>query len=221
MARARRTIKNAKRKKYKNGRSSATGLAQAFRKKFKMRSNPSKAVIDALKGALPIGVGFFGGRYAIGKVVPHISKVPVIGKYSKYHGVLASLGLMVGVAYASKSVSALKKHREKLMWGLALASIEQVAKATGIAGYLGMGEYLQMGEYIQTGEYIAQDEYYSELGEFYAEMGDNAGKYPSQLAPIPDVPALKAIPEVSMVQPVQPWGADSDLYQGVFAQSML
>jgi hypothetical protein len=176
MRRSRRSIKAARRR---------GGLSLAYARRFRMRTNPTGGIVDALKMALPIGVSFYGSRFIINQLGDKVPMIDRLGTFKKP----ALAGLMVVAAhYGTTKITALKKHRHGIMIGTSLNLIDNLlahfapASVKAMFGVGDAGIYGGMGEYVQVGEYVTVDgappidddialSDYVEIGDVEEELG--------------------------------------------------
>lgn len=187
LARARKYIK-----------SPPSGPAKAYKKRFKMRTNPA-SMIDAVLQAVPVAGGLYASRYITNRLGPRIPGMDALGKFRgpAQAGIFALL-----VHYGTRRFRF--QYRGAAVMGAGINLVDSVvqafappkyARAFGIAsapeslppveeGGEGVGEYLQVGEYMQVGpggppvdsslslgEYVSVDGIEADLGAIESDLG--------------------------------------------------
>lgn len=235
LMRARRAIRWER----KHGR----GRARAYIKRYRMRTNPITAVVEALKSTAPVAVGFFAGRALATKGMELLkARLPasVSTALGQHDGPVASLLAVVAAHYATKKIGKLAKYRTALMIGTSLNAFYTALKTYnpgGVAGYLGVGDWPAYGpqgafpvataDYIDTSDYIEVGDYI-ETGAYedvaaYEDLGTAVGGYQGgrvkMLGPIPRVASKVPIQRFPASVPAEHWSpsAEEALYTGVFA----
>ena len=211
-------------------RAHGRGKARAYLSKYRMRSNPVRGLIDALKMALPVAAGYVGARLAAANFarIPGVSSLPAV--VLNHSGPIAALLAVVGANYLTNKVGALRKHRTGIMSGVALNAVMTLVGAyapDSIKGYIGAGDYAyndaMSNYYAAQADYVTSDDYiessdYVETGAFedMAAYEDMAG-----LGPIPHQNQLVAATQRSAFVQVPSWEPElsrSGLHTGIFGK---
>lgn len=181
LMRARRSIRN----RYK------TPLGTAYKRRYKMRSNPAGMFMDTLKQAAPVAAGLYGSRFVsrFSSKIPGFNSLPAVAQ-----GPVAAGLVVLGAHFLTKKVKPLMKYRGALLLGSGLNLIDQVVSAfapdsllhsvglisQGDKVKLGLGEYHSvydgaMSDYIGVGSTPIDDEItmsdYIEVGQLEEELG--------------------------------------------------
>ena len=107
LLRARRAIRN----RYK------TPLGSATLRRYRMRSNPGGAVVDAVKAAVPVALALYASRFAsawLSARVPGLNRLPV-----QAQGPVMAAGVILLAHFGTKKVGFLAKHRAPSCWASA------------------------------------------------------------------------------------------------------
>jgi hypothetical protein len=169
MARARRSILHTKKR--------GSGLARAFARRYRMRSNPVGAVVDTLKQTAPIALSMYGSRAVCNMVKKHSGSIPGFSALGVHAGpVTAGLLLIAGTFVTKKG--RLAKMRREILVGMGLNFIDTALTTyapASVKAYIGLGDedvYDQaLAEYVAVGEYVQMgDDAYAEMGD-YIEIG--------------------------------------------------
>lgn len=165
MMRARRSIRNRKDR-----------FGAAYATRYRMRSNPGGAFVDALKSAAFIAAPLYLARaasYSLASKVPGLNMVP-----AKFQGTAMAALLGVVGHFATKKIAKLAKYRSSVMIGLGLNFLDNalsaLAPATlksriGLAGDVfadGLGDYVSvagappiddnmtLSDYVSVSDYV-------------------------------------------------------------------
>lgn len=217
--RARRTIRWER----KHGR----GLAKAYMKRHRMRSNPGGALVDTLKGAIPVVVTFVGIN-----MVNKLS-IPFVDMLGIHKAPLLSIGAVVGLNFLAKKVNFIAKHKTNILLGAGIATIQAIWNAyvpASVKSMVGLGDYVSVaglydgtGDYVSTSDYVSTGSDYSDMGAMQ-EMGSLGSWSPRLLeGAIPTQGSAALIHARANTMQIPAWApsADEEFYQGVFGNRML
>jgi hypothetical protein len=116
-------------------------------------------LLDLAKRAIPVFAGWIGTRLIVNNIAP---RLPFISSLGAFATPVASIGTVVGLNWATNRFAPLRKHRNEIMLGAGIATLDAVFQAfapASIKSMLGMGEYVStgVGEYVGTGDYLDDD----------------------------------------------------------------